>query len=125
MSHIETANKLLTWNTENLNASAKWQAEDLAMFFAPEFIVSANGRRYDANYHNYTDFLNTMRENLKSIQYECHEFIVSEKCVVIPLTATLTDNQSHVEKFEAILILKFDASRKIIVWQEVYVKQEA
>src|SRR3990167_6306841 len=110
MSHIETAKKLLAWNTENLNASAKWQAEGLAMFFASEFIVSANGRRYDANYHNYADFLNTMRANLKSIQYECHEFIVSEKCVVIPLTATLTDNQSRVERFEAILILKFDTS---------------
>lgn len=124
MSNLETAKKLLEWNAANLNAEAKWTAEDLATYFAQNFIVLANGRCYEANYQNYADFLNKMRATLKSIQYKCHDFISNQECVVIPLMATLTHITQLHEQYEAILILKFDTMGKIILWQEVYTKIE-
>lgn len=124
MSNLETAKKLLAWNTINLNVEANWKAKDLEAFFAQNFIVLANGRRYEANYDNYTDFLNKMRSTLKSIQYKCHDYIISHDSVVIPLRATLTNIHQISEQYEAILILKFDPLGKIILWQEIYIKIE-
>lgn len=124
MSNLETAKKLLEWNTAHLNAEANWKAEDLATYFAQNFIVLANGRYYEANYQNYADFLNKMRATLKSIHYKCHDFITNKENVVIPLMATLTYINQLNEQYEAILILKFDGMGKIILWHEVYTKIE-
>ena len=49
------------------------------------------------------------------------EFIESKNTVVIPLSAKIVRTNGQEERFEAILILKFDEFGKIILWHEVYV----
>ncbi|MCW5589869.1 MAG: hypothetical protein KIT27_09435 [Legionellales bacterium] len=125
MANEECAKQLLAWNEANLNAQANWQPQDLANFFAEEFIVRANGRRYEANYQTYAEFLNTMRSSLQSIRYTYHEFIVNKDSVVIPLIAKLTRLDNSSEQYEAMLMLKFNPTGNIVLWHEVYTPLES
>jgi hypothetical protein len=122
MDSIQLAKKLLAWNSENLTAHSALTKANIAELFAESFIVKANGRTYDANYDNYLAFLNQFRASIKSICYDCHDFIANDEKVAIVLTAHIVRTNAMEDNFEAILILKFNESQKIILWQEVYVK---
>lgn len=122
MKNINTANQLLAWNSANLIADADLQKSDISKLFAPRFRVKANGIDVEGNYDNYFDFLNVFRATIKSIDYELEEFIVDADHVVIPMIANIVRTNDTREKFTAILILKFDANAKIILWQEVYIE---
>jgi len=122
MKNIETAKNLFTWNTKNLIAEAQLDKSELSRFFASEFQVIANGRKYEANYDNYLEFLNRFRSTIKTINYDFYESIVNEDHVVMPLTATIIRVSGDKEIFEAILILKFNNEHKITLWHEVYVQ---
>ncbi len=122
MQNIEMAKKLMQWNSKNLVQSAALKKSEIGDYFATLFQVKANGRNYDANYDNYFDFLNQFRATIRSIGYDCHDFIADKANVVIPLTAHVIRIDGKKETFEAILILKFNQSAKIILWHEVYVK---
>jgi len=114
------ASELLRWNRKNLVSSADLKKEDIAKFFADEFLIKANGRSYNGNYDNYFVFLNEFRETIHSLDYELEEFISNQDRVVIPLRATIVRTDGNTEIFDAILILGFNKEGKITLWQEVY-----
>ena len=122
MTNIETAKKLLLWNTRNLVKNATLKKAEIGDYFAKLFQVKANGRTYDATYDNYFEFLNQFKSTIQSISYDYHDFIVDKDNVVIPLTARIISVDGNQENFEAILILKFNQNGKIILWHEVYIK---
>ncbi len=121
MKHIEIAKSLLVWNTRNLVKSAELKKSELGIYFADQFLVKANGINYDANHDKYFDFLNQFRSTIRSISYDYHDFIADRENVVIPMIAHIIRLDGSLENFEAILILKFDKSDKIVLWHEVYV----
>lgn len=118
----ERAKALFQWNQRNLVSKSHLKKEEIAQFFADKFRVEANGKTYAANHDNYLDFLNQFKSNIQSINYHLKDFIESDNVVVIPLSANIVRTNDLQERFEAILILKFDAQGKIILWHEVYVK---
>lgn len=118
------ARDLLRWNQQNLVSDSHLKLEETAQFFASSFLVEANGRSYEANPENYLEFLNQFKRNIRSIDYHLKELIESKNTVVIPLSARILRTTGLEERFEAILILKFDAQGKIILWHEVYTKNE-
>ncbi|MEC7838601.1 MAG: AAA family ATPase [Chlamydiota bacterium] len=122
-SPIEKAKRLLEWNKQKLTSHSNLDIEDISELFAKEFIVIANERRYDANHHNYYDFLNKFRSNIKSIDYDVQEYISTESTVVMPLSATVTRTDGTIEVFDAILLIKLNDSGKIVHWQEAYSKR--
>lgn len=115
--------RLLEWNRQKLTSQSDLSINDIKELFAPEFVVMANGRKYDANYQNYYEFLNKFRINIETIDYEVQEYISMESTVVMPLKATVKYLQGTIEVFDAIMLIKFDNSGKIIHWQEVYSKR--
>jgi hypothetical protein len=122
MNHVEIAKKLFDWNQSNLTHSAKLKKSEIADYFAGSFQVKANGRNYSADHDSYFDFLNQFRSTIRSISYELQDFITDPSHVIIPLTAHIIRIDGTKEKFEAILILKFNQYDRIVLWQEVYVK---
>ncbi|HSX10916.1 MAG TPA: nuclear transport factor 2 family protein [Chlamydiales bacterium] len=122
MTTIERAKRLLQWNRKNLVHDAVLNKGEIGDYFAPVFQVKANGRTYDANYDNYFDFLNQFRATIRSIHYDLHELIEDKNYAVLAMTAHIIRTSGVLEKFEAILILKFDAHGKITLWHEVYFK---
>lgn len=120
--YTDKARDLFDWNRQNLVSNSYLKKEEIAGFFAAKFSVEANGRTYEANYDNYLDFLNQFKINIRSISYNLRDFIESNNAVVITLSASIIRTNGLEEHFEAILILKFDAHGKIILWHEVYVR---
>ncbi len=120
-SFIEKAKKLLEWNKRKLTKDSDLTIKDLQGLFAPHFKVLVNGREYDANYHNYYEFLNKFRSDIRSIDYEVQEYIDKGRVVVMPLKATVTRVQGKRDVFDAIMLLKFNEDGKIVHWQEIYV----
>lgn len=121
---IKKAKRLLDWNREKLTTQSKLSIEDLEELFAPGFVVIANERKYEANHRNYFEFLNKFREDISSIDYKVQEYISSESTVIMPLTAYVKRLQGKEDVFDAILLLKFNDSEKIVHWQEVYSVRE-
>lgn len=118
--YSQTAKRLLAWNQEKLTSHSDLGIEDLKELFAPEFVVMANGRRYDANYQTYYEFLNKFRADIENIEYEVQEYLESDAAVVMPLKASVKRLQGNEDIFDAIMLLKFNAQGKIVHWQEVY-----
>lgn len=121
MSRVETVKNLFEWNKRNLVSDAHLRKDDIARFFAADFLVKANGIAHDADYDNYYDFLNQFRKNIRSITYNLQEFIESKHTVVVPLSACIIRTNGQEDRYEAVLILKFDEHGKITLWHEVYV----
>ena len=85
-----------------------------------EFIVIANDRKYDVNYQTYFEFLNQFRSDINSIDYQVQEYLTADSTVIMPLKAIVKRLQGIEDIFDAILLVKFNDSGKIIHWQEVY-----
>lgn len=69
-SVIAKGKRFLEWNEEELTSRSNLKIEDLKELFAPKFVVIANGRKYDANYQNYYEFLNKFRSDINTIDYQ-------------------------------------------------------
>lgn len=119
-TYINKAKRLIEWNTEKLTNQSNLQIEDLKELFAPEFVVIANERKYDANYQDYYEFLNRFRAEISSIHYKVQEYISDGSTVVMPLRANVKRLNGTTDIFDAIMLVKFNDSGKIIHWQEVY-----
>jgi hypothetical protein len=119
-SMIAKGKRLLEWNKEKLTNQSHLRIEDLNELFAPEFIVIANGRQYNANHQNYYEFLNQFRSDIETIDYQVQEYINEGATVIMPLKAIVKRLQGKEDVFDAILLIKFNDSGKIIHWQEVY-----
>lgn len=120
LNFIAKAKELLEWNKVKLTSLSKLDIEDIEELFAPQFIVIANGRKYEANYANYYEFLNQFRSNIATIDYSVQEYITMGSTVVMPLSAKVKRIEGKEDLFHAILLLKFNDEGKIIHWQEVY-----
>jgi hypothetical protein len=123
-SFVGIGKVLFGWYKEHLVVGAVIEKTSLGQFFAPQFVVCANGRRYDANYANYVDFLNKFRETIVSIDYRFDELLEGQQSVTIPLTATIVRTDGQKQWFDAICILKFNGAGKIVLWHEVYVERK-
>lgn len=117
---VSSAERLLAWNQEKLTCHSSLHLDDLKELFAPEFVVIANGRRYEANHQNYYEFLNKFRADIDSIEYQVQEYLEAESAVVMPIKANVKRLQGKEDIFDAILLLKFNDFGKIVHWQEVY-----
>ncbi|MCB1111184.1 MAG: AAA family ATPase [Chlamydiales bacterium] len=117
---VGRAKRLLEWNREKLTIRADLKIEDLEELFAPEFVVRANEREYDANHQNYFEFLNKFRSDIEMIDYQVQEYLNTESTVVMPLTATVKRTHGKEDIFNAIMLVRFNESGKIVHWQEVY-----
>lgn len=117
---ITRAKELLEWNKEKLTSKSNLSIKDIEELFAPKFVVMANGRKYDANYENYYEFLNKFRSNIASIDYNVEDYVNMESTVVMPLTARVKRIDRKEDVFDEIMLLKFNDAGKIIHWQEVY-----
>lgn len=122
MTTSTLAKALLDWNRRFLTTTSDLTKEKIADMFADNFTVIANGKTYPANHDNYFDFLNQFRSTIKSIDYDCDDFITDNDYVVIPMIAHIVRIDESNEKFAAILILQFNSDSKVILWKEVYVK---
>ncbi|MBA3956794.1 MAG: AAA family ATPase [Parachlamydiaceae bacterium] len=122
--YISKGKRLLEWNKEKLTIQSDLRINDLKELFAPEFVVMANGRRYDANYQTYYEFLNKFRSDIYSIDYEVQEYLNIESTVVMPLKATVKRLKGNVDIFDAIMLIKFNDLGQIVHWQEVYSTSE-
>lgn len=120
ISGNEGGKRLLEWNREKLTSQSILNIRDIEELFAPEFVVIANGRKYDANYQNYFEFLQSFRSTIETIDYEVQEYINTESGVVMPLKATIKRLNGTIETYSVILLLKLNNSGKITHWQEVY-----
>lgn len=112
--------RLLAWNKEKLTSRSNLKIEDIKELFAPEFVIIANGRKYDANYQNYYEFLNKFRSDIDTIDYQVQEYFITESTVIMPLKAVIKRVQGKEDVFNAILLIKLNDLGKIIHWQEVY-----
>jgi putative sterol carrier protein len=121
--YVSKGKRLLEWNKEKLTSRSDLSVNDIKELFAPEFVVIANGRTYDANYQNYYEFLNKFRSDIDTLEYEVQEYIIMESTVVMPLKATVKLLQGKMDVFDAILIIKLNDLGKIVHWQEVYSKR--
>ena len=117
---VSRGKRLLEWNQEKLTSRSNLSLNDIKELFAPEFIVIANGRKYEANYQNYYEFLNKFRSDIDTIDYEVQEYLHAEMAVIIPLKVTVKRLQGKQDLFEVMMLIKFNDSGKIIHWQEVY-----
>lgn len=117
---VSKGKRLLEWNKEKLTSRSNLNIEDLKELFASKFTVIANGRKYEANHENYYEFLNKFRSDIDTIDYQVQEYLNMESAVVMPLKATVKRLQGKEDVFDAILLIKFNDSGKIIHWQEVY-----
>ena len=118
--YISKGKRLLEWNKVKLTSQSDLSVNDIKELFAPEFVVIANGRKYDANYQNYYEFLNKFRSDINTIDYEVQEYLNMQSTVVMPLKATVKRIQGNVDIFDAIMLIKFNDLGKIVHWQEVY-----
>lgn len=118
--YISKGKRLLEWNKENLTSHSDLNVNDIKELFAPEFVVMANGRKYDANYQSYYEFLNKFRSDIDTIDYDVQEYLNMESTVVMPLKATVKRLQGIIDIFDAIMIIKFNDLGKIVHWQEVH-----
>ena len=121
---IARSKRLLEWNKEKLTRHANLTIGDLKELFAPEFIVIANGREYDATHQNYYEFLNKFRSDIDTIDYQVQESLNMGSTVVMPLKAIVKRLQGGKDIFDAIMLIKFNDEGKIIHWQEVYSVQQ-
>lgn len=117
---VDRAKRLLEWNKEKLTIHSNLKIGDIAELFAPEFVVMANGRKYDANHQTYFEFLNKFRSEIAEINYDVQEYIQDGATIVMPLKATVKRPNGQEDLFDAIMLIKFDPSGKIVHWQEVY-----
>jgi len=117
---VRHAKRLLEWNREKLTSQSHLTIQDVDELFAKKFVVIANERKYEANHQNYLEFLNDFRSQIKSIDYQVQEIVHMGSVVVMPLIATLTRLTGKEDIFDAMMLIKFDNSGKIIHWQEVY-----
>jgi hypothetical protein len=122
MEYTPVVRKLFEWNAKNLVHQAPLKKAEIGDYFADQFLVIANGKRYEANHDNYFEFLNEFRSTISKISYEFDAMIADGPRVAIPLKAHIVRIDALVENFEAILILTFNPHGKIILWHEVYVK---
>jgi len=120
MNFTNQAKALLNWNNTHLVYNSHFTKDDLRSFFAEKFTVIANGKHFEANYDNYFEFLNEFRNSIESISYDVYEYLDGANHTTIPLKAHIFRKNGEEENFEAILILKFDAAGKVILWHEVY-----
>lgn len=117
---IAQAKRLLAWNKEKLTYQSNLSIKDIEKLFAPTFTVIANGRIYEANYESYYEFLNRFRSDIVNIDYTVREYINDGLTVVMPLIAKIKRIQEKKDLFNAILLIKFNDSGKILHWEEVY-----
>ncbi len=121
---IALAHAILDWNREYLHKNSKLSEALIGEYFAERFVVEPNGRRYEANCKTYKEFLHDMKSTVNSIQYRVIHALADEDAVVLSMHVDIRKTDLTTEHYRAMLLLKFDASEKIILWHEIYVRHE-
>lgn len=124
MNSDRLARDLLGWNRRHLLHDAALSEAAIGEKFAPAFTVCANGRTYPATHANYLEFLNGFRATIAAIDYAIHRTVTEQASTVLAMTATIRRIDDSIERFEAMLLLAFDADGLVTLWHEVYLKTE-
>lgn len=120
--NLQLAHALLDWNRQHLRHDTALSEAVIAERFAPQFIVFANGRRYDANHENYKTFLDGFKHTVAAIDYEITQTVADDAGVLLGMRASVARTHGAVDAFEAMLLLRFDHAGKVSLWHEVYVE---
>ncbi|MFB8341146.1 hypothetical protein ACWGNA_04320 [Brucella cytisi] len=115
---------LLDWNRKHLVQGGVLTEAIIAEKFAIQFVVKANGRAHPAHHANYLAFLNGFRSTIYSIDYDVQDVVAEGNSAVLAMTATVVRIDETVERFEAMLLLKFDEADLVTLWHEVYLKTQ-
>lgn len=117
--------RLLDWNRVYLTHASDLSEAAIGERFAPAFTVKANGRVHPADRAVYKTFLDRFRRTIQAIDYQVHEVVADEASVVLAMAATVVRVDGSVDRFEAMLLLRFCEAGLVTLWQEVYVAAEA
>ncbi|QQQ00283.1 hypothetical protein [Lysobacter enzymogenes] len=115
---------LLDWNRAHLTHDSDLSEAAVGERFADRLVVKANGRVYEADRRAYKEFLDGFRRTIAAIDYQVHDTVANEASAVLVMSARVDRLDGSVDRFEAMLLLKFDGSGRVELWQEVYVKAE-
>ncbi|ALP42109.1 nuclear transport factor 2 family protein [Aeromonas schubertii] len=114
------AQELLAWNRHHLRAEATLDEAAIGERFAEHFTVRANGREYQTDRPGYLAFLQGFRASNATIDYRVQEWVCEPGSAVLAMQASVTRLSGKAERFEAILLLRFDERGLITLWQELY-----
>ncbi|QPF71628.1 nuclear transport factor 2 family protein [Roseateles sp. DAIF2] len=123
--NLELAAALLDWNRRHLRQGAPLDVALIGERFAPQFVVEANGRRYEADRPAYLAFLEGFRRDIAQIDYRVHHRVADDNGVVLAMGAEVTRLDGRLDRFEAMLLLRFDAQGLLTLWHEVYLPAPA
>ncbi|NKC50314.1 hypothetical protein HED63_03820 [Ochrobactrum cytisi] len=115
---------LLDWNRKHLVQGVALTEAIIAEKFAIQFLVKANGRVHPANHTSYLAFLNGFRSTIHSIDYDVQDVVAEGNSAVLAMTARVVRLDETVDRFEAMLLLKFDEADLVTLWHEVYLKTQ-
>lgn len=120
---LHHARQLLDWNRRHLRHDTVLNAALIAERFAPQFTVFANGRSYAADHGSYQTFLEGFKASIADIDYQVHQTVVDagDAGVVLAMAATVRRVSGTVDRFEAMLLLRFNPAGQVTLWHEVYV----
>lgn len=116
------AEQLLAWNKAHLTADSAISLSDIGRCFAPDFIVRANGREYQANHDNYLAFLQSFKADIAKLNYNVQQLICDNDHAVVVMTAQVLRVTGIEQQFTAMLLLGFDSNDRVNLWQEVYLE---
>lgn len=122
---LALADALLDWNRRHLRQGAPLDVALIGERFAPRFVVEANGRHYEADRPAYLAFLEGFRRDIAQIDYRVHHRIADETGVVLAMGAEVRRLDGRLDRFEAMLLLRFDADGLLTLWHEIYLPAPA
>lgn len=122
--NIQRARQLLDWNRRHLRHDVLLSQALIAERFAPHFTVFANGRSYAADHASYQGFLEGFKATIADIDYAVQQTVADEAGVVLGMRATVRRTSGATDWFDAMLLLRFDESGRVVLWHEVYVRAQ-
>ncbi|MGE8288444.1 MAG: nuclear transport factor 2 family protein [Stenotrophomonas sp.] len=118
---LRQANAVLDWNRRHLNATSVLSEAQVGECFAEHFVVEPNGRHYAASRADYLAFLNGMKAGMAGIDYDVDHALADGDAVTLSMRAHIAYGDGRREHFRAMLLMRFDADGKVVLWHEVYV----
>ena len=122
MSLIQQAKRCLHWKQERLIKTSHIDLEELDTFFCNPLEVLANERHYHVSHQEYLTFLNQFKSNIISLSHHVNEYYEIDNTVIMPMQATVENDEGNITHFEAVKFFSYNDDHKITRWKEVAVE---
>ncbi len=122
--NIQLARAVLDWNRKNLHYRSELTDEAIGQCFASEFVVRPNGRHYEANLGTYREFLNGIKRSMEGIEYQIADTVADDDSVVFSMSVRIQPVGQPLQRFTAMLLIRFNEEGKVVLWEEVYLPTE-